>query len=60
MESFDSREAITDLVLELLAEPEFADGPSAGLVLQAYLRDSPELLDRILAWTASIRARTRS
>jgi RHH-type proline utilization regulon transcriptional repressor/proline dehydrogenase/delta 1-pyrroline-5-carboxylate dehydrogenase len=60
MESFDSREAICDLVLELLAEPEFADGPSAGLVLQAYLRDSPELLDRILAWTASIRARTRS
>ena len=52
MESFDSRESITDLVLELLAEPEFADGPSAGLVLQAYLRDSPELLDRILAWTA--------
>jgi len=51
MESFDSREAITDLVLELLAEPEFAAGPSAGLVLQAYLRDSPELLDRILAWT---------
>jgi len=52
MESFDSREAITDLVLELLAEPEFAEGPSAGLVLQAYLRDSPELLDRILAWTS--------
>ena len=45
MESFDSREAITDLVLELLAEDEFRDGPSAGLVLQAYLRDSPELCD---------------
>ena len=28
MESFDSREAITDLVLELLAEDEFRDGPS--------------------------------
>ena len=49
MESLDTREAVTDLVLELLAEPEFADGPSAGIVLQAYLRDSPELLDRILA-----------
>ena len=44
MESFDSREAVTDLVLELLSEDEFRDGPSAGLVLQAYLRDSPELL----------------
>jgi proline dehydrogenase len=52
MESFDSREAITDLVLELLSEPEFADGPSAGLVLQAYLRDSPALCDRITAWAA--------
>lgn len=35
MESFDSREAVTDLVLELLSEDEFRDGPSAGLVLQA-------------------------
>jgi proline dehydrogenase len=52
MESFDSIEAITDLVLELLSEPEFRDGPSAGLVLQAYLRDSPALCDRITAWAA--------
>ena len=51
MASFDSREAVTDLVLALLAEDEFADGPSAGLVVQAYLRDSPELLERILGWT---------
>ena len=49
MESLDTREAVTELVLELLAEPEFQDGPSAGVVLQAYLRDSPELLDTILA-----------
>jgi len=51
MESFDGQEATTDLVLELLAEPEFADGPSAGVVLQAYLRDSPALADRLVAWT---------
>jgi len=50
MESYDSREATTDLVLELLSEPEFADGPSAGVVLQAYLRDSPELADRLVGW----------
>jgi RHH-type proline utilization regulon transcriptional repressor/proline dehydrogenase/delta 1-pyrroline-5-carboxylate dehydrogenase len=50
MESLDSREAVMELVLELLAEPEFRAGPSAGLVLQAYLRDSPETLDRVLAW----------
>jgi proline dehydrogenase len=50
MESFDSREAVTELVLELLSENEFKDGPSAGLVLQAYLRDSPDLCERIIAW----------
>ena len=49
MESLDTREAVTDLVLELLAEPEFQDGPSAGVVLQAYLRDAGDLLDTILA-----------
>jgi proline dehydrogenase len=50
MESFDSREAVLDLVLALLSEDEFRDGPSAGLVLQAYLRDSPEQLGHILSW----------
>ncbi|HSD75852.1 MAG TPA: proline dehydrogenase family protein [Solirubrobacteraceae bacterium] len=53
MESYDSIEAVTDLVLDLLAEDEFRDGPSAGLVLQAYLRDSPALADRILAWAVA-------
>ena len=53
MESLDSREAVLDLVLELRGEPEFAEGPSTGVVLQAYLRDSPDQLDRILEWEAS-------
>ena len=53
MESLDSREAISDLGIELLGEPEFADGPSAGVVLQAYLRDSPELAERLLDFAAS-------
>src|SRR3954464_14973535 len=50
MESLDSRDAVLDLVLELLAEEEFHDGPSAGMVLQGYLRDSPQTLDTILEW----------
>jgi proline dehydrogenase len=50
MESVDSLDAVLELVLELLAEPEFADGPSAGVVLQAYLRESPDRLSDILAW----------
>ena len=30
MESLDSREAVLELVLEVLSEPEFSDGPSDG------------------------------
>jgi RHH-type proline utilization regulon transcriptional repressor/proline dehydrogenase/delta 1-pyrroline-5-carboxylate dehydrogenase len=50
MESVDTLEATLELALELLSEDEFGDGPSAGVVLQAYLRDSPETAERILAW----------
>jgi proline dehydrogenase len=50
MESLDSREAVLELILDVLDEDEFRDGPSAGLVLQAYLRDSPETLTQILTW----------
>ncbi|HEY2006622.1 MAG TPA: proline dehydrogenase family protein [Solirubrobacteraceae bacterium] len=50
MESLDSREAVLELVLELLDEDEFRDGPSAGLVLQAYLRDSPAMMDQVVDW----------
>ena len=52
MESLDSREAVARLVFELLAEPEFRAGPSCGLVLQAYLVESPELLEEILERSA--------
>jgi RHH-type proline utilization regulon transcriptional repressor/proline dehydrogenase/delta 1-pyrroline-5-carboxylate dehydrogenase len=53
MESLDSMEATLDLVFGLLEEDEFAAGPSTGIVLQAYLRESPAMLDRILEWTAA-------
>jgi len=53
MESLDSREAVLGLVLELLGEQEFENGPSAGVVIQAYLRDSGEQLEQILDWAAS-------
>jgi proline dehydrogenase len=53
MESLDSRDAVLELIMELLGEDEFAAGPSTGVVLQAYLRDSPDQLERILAWSAA-------
>ncbi len=54
MESMDSRDAVLELILELLGEDEFRAGPSAGLVLQGYLRDSPQTLDTILDWTRGV------
>jgi proline dehydrogenase len=54
MESYDSRETVASLVLDLLAEDEFRDGPSAGVVVQAYLTDSPALTERIIAWAERI------
>ena len=53
MESMDTRALITDLVMEVLAEPEFRAGPSAGIVLQAYLRDADEQLAGLLDWVAA-------
>jgi proline dehydrogenase len=50
MESLDSMEATLYLVFGVLEEQEFGEGPSTGIVLQAYLRESPEMLDRILDW----------
>ncbi len=52
MEAVDTRELTLDVTLDLLAEAEFADGPSAGLVIQAYLRDSEEVLERVLEQVA--------
>src|SRR3954463_2881657 len=50
MESVDALETTFELVFQLLEEPAFRDGPSVGVVLQAYLRDSPDQLDRLLEW----------
>ena len=50
MESVDTLEATVELVFELLDEPELRDGPSAGIVIQAYLRDSPQQLERVIEW----------
>jgi RHH-type proline utilization regulon transcriptional repressor/proline dehydrogenase/delta 1-pyrroline-5-carboxylate dehydrogenase len=36
-----------------LSEPEFVAGPSSGVVVQAYLRDSSDTLEQILAWAES-------
>jgi RHH-type proline utilization regulon transcriptional repressor/proline dehydrogenase/delta 1-pyrroline-5-carboxylate dehydrogenase len=60
MESLDSREAVLGVVLDLLTQPEFRDGPSVGVVLQAYLRDSGDTLDQILAFARDAGPPTRT
>jgi RHH-type proline utilization regulon transcriptional repressor/proline dehydrogenase/delta 1-pyrroline-5-carboxylate dehydrogenase len=55
MESLDSREAVLDLVLATLAQPEFRDGPTLGIVIQAYLRDSGDQLQRVLDFARGAR-----
>jgi proline dehydrogenase len=50
MESLDSLETTVALALELLDEAAFRDGPSVGIVVQAYLRESPALVERVLGW----------
>jgi RHH-type proline utilization regulon transcriptional repressor/proline dehydrogenase/delta 1-pyrroline-5-carboxylate dehydrogenase len=52
MESVDTVEATMGLVFELLDEPELRGGPSAGVVIQAYLRESPQQLEQVLDWAA--------
>jgi proline dehydrogenase len=54
MESLDLRETVTELVRTLLAEPEFGSGPAAGIVVQAYLRDSPEALEDWISWAREL------
>lgn len=51
MESVDSLDTVLELVLDVLSEDEFAPGPSAGMVLQAYLRESGDMLERVLGWS---------
>jgi proline dehydrogenase len=50
MESVDALETTLDLVFDLLDDDSLREGPSVGVVLQAYLRDSPAELERILDW----------
>jgi RHH-type proline utilization regulon transcriptional repressor/proline dehydrogenase/delta 1-pyrroline-5-carboxylate dehydrogenase len=55
MESVDTLEATMQLVFDLLDDPQLRDGPSAGVVMQAYLRESPDQLEQVISWSRSTR-----
>jgi proline dehydrogenase len=50
MESVDTVEATLGLVFELLDDEELRDGLSVGIVMQAYLRESPDHLEQVIEW----------
>jgi len=50
VETFGTRDAVSETVLGVLGEPEFAEGPSVGIVLQGYLVDSDSRLAEVLEW----------
>ena len=48
MEDLDSRETVLLAFERVLAEEEFRGGPSVGVVVQSYLVDADETLERVL------------
>ncbi len=54
-ESYDTHAAGIELALSTLAEDEFRDGPSAGVVVQAYLRESGAILEDVVDRAAAMR-----
>jgi RHH-type proline utilization regulon transcriptional repressor/proline dehydrogenase/delta 1-pyrroline-5-carboxylate dehydrogenase len=50
MESYAHKNTTLELFKTLLQEPEFLDWPHAGIVVQAYLRDSGKDLRDLIAW----------
>ena len=51
MEHYDAKDLTLSLFRELLSEDEFAD-VAAGIVIQAYLRDSRDDLADLIAWSS--------
>ncbi|MDQ3115843.1 MAG: L-glutamate gamma-semialdehyde dehydrogenase [Verrucomicrobiota bacterium] len=50
MESYAQKNATLDLFKSLFTEPEFADWPGVGIVIQAYLRDAERDLRELIEW----------
>src|SRR5438067_1990432 len=51
MESYALKNTTLDLFKTILTEPEFKDWPHAGIVIQAYLRDSEADLRDLIEWS---------
>ena len=51
MESYALKNTTLELFKTILTEPEFKDWPHAGIVIQAYLRDSERDLRDLIEWS---------
>jgi RHH-type transcriptional regulator, proline utilization regulon repressor / proline dehydrogenase / delta 1-pyrroline-5-carboxylate dehydrogenase len=52
MEMYSLKELTLRLFMSLLNEEEFRQYPHFGIAMQAYLRETPEDLDRLIEWSA--------
>jgi RHH-type transcriptional regulator, proline utilization regulon repressor / proline dehydrogenase / delta 1-pyrroline-5-carboxylate dehydrogenase len=50
MESYDHKNITLELFKTIFTEPEFKEWPNAGIVIQAYLRDSEADLRELIDW----------
>ncbi len=50
MEQYQYKDLTLAILKELLLEPEYRDRTDIGITLQAYLRDSYQDLDQLIAW----------
>jgi len=50
MEQYDVKHIVVQCFMTVLSEPEFRDWPHAGIAVQAYLRESPGDLRRLIDW----------
>ena len=60
MESVDTIEATMGAGVRAARRAGAPRGPVGGVVIQAYLRESPEQLEQVLAWAAATSAQPRS
>jgi RHH-type proline utilization regulon transcriptional repressor/proline dehydrogenase/delta 1-pyrroline-5-carboxylate dehydrogenase len=52
MEQYAHKDLTHAIFTSVLDEPEFRDWPDAGIVVQAYLKDAPQDIERLRDWAA--------
>ena len=56
-ESYHTKALTLELFKRIMEQPEFADGPQVGIVIQAYLKDSENDTKELLKWAKKAKRR---